>query len=137
MGLELGRAIGEHIGNFPRRVEALVRVFGVQFRYDVAHPLRRLGDDLADWAWRVIGQSFQNCQCGIGTERRTTTDHLVKHAAETEKVGTLVELLPQRLLGGHVHRRTCNRAALRHAGIIDRAGEPEVGYGRGRRSLEL
>ena len=62
-----------------------------------------------------------------GPKRRPAARHLVQHAAEAEQVGPLVELLPEGLLRGHVHRRAGNKAALRDAGVVGGAGQAEVG----------
>ena len=63
--LQLRLAVGQHVGHFAGRLEAVVRVLGVQLRDDVAQPLRRFGDDLADRPRRVLGDALQDGQRGV------------------------------------------------------------------------
>ena len=53
--------------------------------------------------------------------------HRIQHAAQAEEVGPVVDRLAARLLGRHVLRRPGHHAALRLAGVVDGAGQPEVG----------
>ncbi len=92
-----------------------------------AQPRRHLGDDLADGPRRLVAHALEHGQRAAGAEGRPAAGHHVQHAAQAEQVGAVVERLAAGLFGGHVHRRARHDPPLRDAGVVRRAGQPEVG----------
>ena len=126
--LELGLAIGQHVGHFAGRLEAVLRLLGVQLGDDVAQPLRHFGNHLADRPRVVLHHALQHRRSVVEARnggRPVAID--VQHAAEAEQVGPVVERFSLGLLGGHVHRRAGDHAALGQAGVVGRPGQAEVG----------
>jgi hypothetical protein len=63
----------------------------------------------------------------LALERRPAGEQLVQHAAQAEQVGTAVDRLALRLLGGHVHGRADDHSGIRDSRVLDlRAGDAEV-----------
>ena len=63
----------------------------------------------------------------LAVERDVAGQHLVEHDAERVDVGLAVDVVAERLLGGHVVRGAEHAAVGGQAVVAQRAGDPEVG----------
>ena len=60
-------------------------------------------------------------------KRRPPATCGVEHAPQAKEIGPLVDCPDHRLLGRHVERRSDDESRLREVGIVDQAGQAEVG----------
>ena len=93
-----------------------------------ARPVGRLGAGIADRRRLVAHVARGDVGEARAAERRPAGQHLVQHDAERVEVGARVDLAPQRLLGRHVLAGAEHAAGLGQAGLLQRAGDPEVGH---------
>ena len=127
LGIEFCFTVGEQVGQLLRRLEAIVRVLGVQPGDDVAQPLGSFGNDLFDRPRRVLDDAAENSQRGRRSERRVTGGHGIEDAAKAEQVGSVVDHQAFGLFGGHVQGSTGEHSALRQTGVVCGSRQTEIG----------
>jgi hypothetical protein len=122
--------VAEHLGEGLRRLRPVHRRLGQCVEDRLLHLHRHRVPHHAH-ARHLLHQVLRHDGHGVGAgERRLAGEHLVEHAAERVDVGGRPDLVPRRLLGGHVHRRPDRHARLRElltGGIVGRARDAEVG----------
>src|ERR1035438_1962551 len=76
---------------------------------------------------RVLAGALHQAGDGsVGLVGSLSGDQLKEDQTDAENIGALVQRTAQRLLGRHVFERADDGAGLSHAGIAERASQPEV-----------
>lgn len=89
-------------------------------------PVGNFGHDFLKGSRSILGDSPQHGHRAGSSERRPTAGHLIQHTAKAKDIGAMIQRLPHRLFGSHVHRCSGDHARSSQAGIIGSASQSEV-----------
>ena len=126
--LEEGQLAAQQLGDLGRRLGAVGRILGVQPDDDGFQPIGDFGIDFADSGRGASSHTrLSTRHRRPGPKGRVTGADGVQHTAEAEEVAAVIEPFAAGLLRRHVGGRAGDEPRLCQAGVIDGAGQAEVG----------
>ncbi len=117
----------QELGDLGGGLETVGRVLGKQTGDDRGQPVGDFGIDFLNGPGRVLADALEDGHRAAGPEGHPAGTHRIEDATEAEEICAVIDRLAARLLGGHVLRRAGDGTALGQAGVIDGAGQAEVG----------